>query len=104
MIYGILTGDPEDGESCVMYLRDRLTWAIAEAWKYQLDHFRIVSCNKYKCVKDVKSDKHLYYPEIAPFLWNTEIFKEVPRKTIIKILKKRNWTLNNEYYASKRSK
>lgn len=98
MIYGILTNDPEYGEDCVLYLRDRLTWAIAEAWKYQIDSFRIVSCNKWKTVRDVRSDKHLYYPDCVPFLWDWKQFKEVRRKTVIKILKKRSWTLNDKYY------
>lgn len=101
MIYGFITGDPENGEDCVMELRNKLVWTIAEVAKWKHDYpiyGEFVKCKSYNCVREVKSDHHDYYPEIEPFLWNIKGWKSVSRKEIIDICKRRNWKLNVKGY------
>lgn len=88
MIYGIIEGDPEDGEDCVMLLSNslgELLYKVNNLSKYTnrtISNFYIVKCSNYKSWKDVKSDHHYYYPEIEPFLWGTKNWKSVDKSKI----------------------
>lgn len=98
MIYGIIDGDPEDGEDCVMLLSNSLGELLykinnlAKCLNKVISDFYIVKHSKYNSWKDVKSDHHFYYPEIEPFLWNTKGWLPVDKSKIKQLCVKLNYT------------